>query len=144
VTQPFMEHPGEEDYFGPVEAMADAIGRLRALPRWDRWMTFQASGMGHRVDSYHLAQLRMRGNEIEIGEPVALDVAAVTRKAGVPVAFLRAVAENRYFLGGATPEQAAQVLHAIFVLHLGIRGHADDEDDTEVEEDDYGVAADWQ
>jgi hypothetical protein len=49
--------------------------------------------------------------------------------------------ESRYLLVGATPEQAAQVLHAIFVLHLGICGHPDDEDDTEVEEDDYGVAA---
>jgi hypothetical protein len=139
-----MEHPGEEDFFGPIEAMADVIARLRALPQWDRWITFHASGMGHRVDSYHLAEIRMRGDEIEIGEPVAVDVTAVTRKAGVPAVLLRAVGGNRYSLAGATPEQAAQVLHAIFVLHLGIRGHPDDEDDTEVEEDDYGVAADWE
>jgi hypothetical protein len=143
VTRPFMEHPGEEDFFGPVEAMADVIARLRVLPQSDRWMTFHASGMGHRIDSYHFAKIRMRGEEIEIGESVAIDVSAVTRKASVPVALLRAVGGNRYLLGGATPEQSAQVLHAIFVLHLGIRGHPDDEDDTEVEEDDYGVAADW-
>ena len=42
MKQPFMEHPGEEDFFGPVEAMADAIARLRALPQWDRWITFLA------------------------------------------------------------------------------------------------------
>jgi hypothetical protein len=138
-----MEHPGEEDFFGPVEAMADVIARLRALPQWDRWITFHASGMGHRIDSYHLAQIRMRGEEIEIGKLVALDIAAVTRKAGVPADLLRAVGENRHLLVGTTPDQAARVLHAIFVLHLGIRGHPDDEDDTEAEEDDYGVAADW-
>jgi hypothetical protein len=144
VTRPFMEHPGEEDHFGPVEAMADAIARLRRLPGWgDRWATFHASGMGHRMDSYHLAEVRMRGEEIETGEPVALDVDAVTRKACVPAALLLAAGGGRYSLGGATPEQAARVLHAIFVLHLGIRGHPDDEDDTEVEEDDYGVGVDW-
>jgi ankyrin repeat protein len=144
MTQPVMEHPGEEDYFGPVEAMADWIVRLRALPQWDRWITFQASGMGHRIDSYHLARIRMRGDEIEIDEPVVLDVAEVTRKAGVPATLLRPAGENKYMLVEGTPEQVAQVLHAIFVLHLGIRGHPDDEDDTEVEEDDYGVAADWE
>src|SRR5258707_10022159 len=104
MTRPFMEHPGEEDFFGPVEAMADVITRLRPLPEWgDKWLTFHASGMGHRIDSYHLAQIRMRGEEIEIGEQVALDVAAVTRKAGVPVALLRAVGGDRYLLAGATP-----------------------------------------
>jgi|SRR5579864_3271483 len=100
--------------------------------------------MGHRVDSYHLAKIRMRGAEIEIDEPVTIDIDAVTRKAGVPATLLRAVSGNRYSLGGATPEQAAQVVHAIFVLHLGIRGHADYEGDTDVEEDDYGIAADWE
>jgi hypothetical protein len=139
-----MEHPGEEDFFGPVEALADAIARLRALPQWDRWITFLASGMGHRIDSYHLAKIRMRGDEIEIGEPVTLDIGAVTRKAGVGADLLRPLGGNRYRLVGATPEQAARILHAILVLHLGIRGHPDDENDTEVEEDDYGITADWE
>ena len=144
MSVPFMEHPGAEDYFGPVEAMADAIGRLRALPQWDQWMVFHASGMGHRIDSYHCAHIRMRGNELEIGEPVTLDIPAVTQKARVPTTLLSPAGNNRYTIAGATPEQAAEVLHAIFVLHLGIRGHPDDEHDTEVEEDDYGVGAEWE
>ena len=86
----------------------------------------------------------MRGEEIEIREPVTLDISAVTQKAGVPAVFLSARGENNYSLCGATPEQAGQSLHAIFVLHLGICGHPDDEDDPDVEEDDYGVAAEWE
>jgi hypothetical protein len=51
MDRPFMEHPSG-DFETAVDAMADAIKRLRALPEWDKWITFHAQGMGSRVDSY--------------------------------------------------------------------------------------------
>src|SRR4051794_3769128 len=63
MEQPFMEHPSG-DFETAVDAMADAIKRLRGLPEWDEWITFHAQGMGGRLDSYHFAAIRMRQGEI--------------------------------------------------------------------------------
>src|ERR1700723_125684 len=49
MDRPFMEHPSGE-FETAVDAMADAIKRLRALPSWEKWINFNAQGMGHRVD----------------------------------------------------------------------------------------------
>ncbi len=59
MDKPFLVHPSG-DFETAVDAMADAIKRLRALPEWDKWITFQAQGEGGRVDSYHFAAIRMR------------------------------------------------------------------------------------
>jgi hypothetical protein len=61
-----MEHPSDEDFLSPIDAMADAITRLRALPEWKDWITFQAQGMGPRVDSYHFANILMRNEIIKL------------------------------------------------------------------------------
>ncbi len=63
MDRPFMEHPSGE-FETAVDAMADAIKRLRALPEWDKWITFHAQGMGPRVDTYHFAAIRMRHGDI--------------------------------------------------------------------------------
>ena len=62
---PFMEHP-TGDFNSAVDAMADAIKRLRALPEWNDWITFCAQGAGHDEDSDHLAEIRMRRDELEL------------------------------------------------------------------------------
>src|SRR5262249_4428658 len=82
--RPFMEHPSEKEYPRAVEAMADAITRLRALPEWDDWITFSAQGMGHRLDSYYFAQIDMRKEEIRLPHPIpGIDLDRVARRARV-------------------------------------------------------------
>lgn len=129
---PFMEHPSGE-FDSAVDAMADAIRRLRALPEWNDWITFCAQGMGHRVDSYHMAEIRMRRDELELDEP--LDVKAITKLAGIPESALRLVGAS-YSVQQASPEAVAKVLNAIFRNVLGIHPHTS-------EGDDYAVGAEW-
>jgi len=143
MTRPFMEHPSNEDFESAVEAMADAIARLRALPEWKDWITFQAQGMGHRVDSYYFADIRMRGEVIKLEKPVAIDLAFVARRARVPQPYLTKIGPDTYALGRATPKQAARVLDVIFRHYLGIRPHPDDEGYVDLDEDDYAVSAEW-
>jgi hypothetical protein len=133
---PFMEHPSGKDSRTAVEAMAEAITRLRALPQWDDWITFSAQGMGGRLDSYHFAALRMRKEEIEPEEPLAIDLDLVARRAQVPRAYLAKVGKRTYSVGRATPKQTARVLDTIFRRYLGIRPHTG-------EGNDYAVGAEW-
>jgi len=144
VTQPFMEHPGDEDFLPPIDSMADAITRLRALPEWEDWITFQAQGICTRVDSYHFADILMRNEVIKLRKSVAVDLDFVARRARVPRAYLTRTGRNTYSLGRATPKQSARVLHAIFRDFFGILPHPDEEDDIGLmEDDDYAVSAEW-
>jgi hypothetical protein len=130
-----MEHPSEKDYPSAVEAMADAITRLRALPEWDAWSTFTAQGMGGRVDSYHFAEIRMRKDQIKLQHAVAIDLDLLARRARVPRPLLARLGRSSYSIGGATPRQAARILDRIFREYLDIRPHTG--------EDDYAVGAEW-
>lgn len=134
MDRPFMEHPSGE-FETSVDAMADAIKRLRALPVWDKWISFYAQGMGSRVDSYHIATIRMRQGEIAFDQPLDVDVKLVTRKAGVPD-FCLSKTEGGYSVAKATPIQAARVMDVIFRQYLGIRPHTG-------EDNDYGIGAEW-
>ncbi|HEX3357919.1 MAG TPA: hypothetical protein VHS31_13185 [Tepidisphaeraceae bacterium] len=129
---PFMEHPTGQ-FKSAVDAMADAIKRLRALPEWKDWITFCAQGVGEDEDSDFMAEIRMRRDELQLDEPV--DVDAIIQHAGVARASLVKAGEN-YSVAGASPAEAAWVMDAIFRLCLGIRPHAD-------EKDDYAVGAEW-
>jgi hypothetical protein len=129
---PFMEHPMGQ-FKSAVEAMADAIKRLRALPEWNDWITFCAQGMGHDEDTDHFAEIRMRKDELELDQP--LDIESVIQRAGVPRSSLIAAGAN-YSVASASPAEAARVLDAIFRHCLGIRPHAD-------EADDYAIGAEW-
>lgn len=71
---PFMEHPSGE-HETAVDAIESAVSRLRSMGRLDRWLTFSAQGQGGRVDSYHFAALKLRGDLIDPGD-VALDADA--------------------------------------------------------------------
>jgi hypothetical protein len=132
MTTPFMEHPSGE-FDSAVEAMADAITRLRALPDWNDWITFCAQGMGSREDTYHMAEIRLRRDEMELDEP--LDAKDITRFAGVPERALQPIGAN-YSFHEASPNEAAQVMNAIFRNVLGIRPHTG-------EGDDYAIGAEW-
>jgi hypothetical protein len=129
---PFMEHPTGE-FSSAVDAMADAIKRLRALPEWNDWITFCAQGMGHDEDSEHHAEIRLRRDLLELEEP--LDVESITRHANVPSTILTRTGPD-HSIASASPAEAARVMDAIFRHSLGIRPHAD-------EGDDYAIGAEW-
>jgi hypothetical protein len=132
MPRPFMEHPSGA-FQTAVDAMADAIKRLRSLPEWNDWITFRAQGMGSRVDNYRMANIRMRKDELELDTSVDLEV--VTRLAGVPRSCLSEHGA-RYSVASATPDQVARILDAIFRYHLGIRPHTG-------EGEDYAIGAEW-
>jgi hypothetical protein len=144
MDRPFMEHPSGE-FKTPVDAMADAMKRLRALPDWDKWITFNAQGMGGRVDSYHFAAIRMRQGEIKfmvqtntlawVEKEIELDIPAVTKQASVPELCL-SKRNAGYSVGEATPIQAARILDVIFRQYMGIRPHTG-------EGDGYAIGAEW-
>jgi hypothetical protein len=134
MDRPFMEHPSG-DFETARDAMADAIKRLRALPQWDKWITFHAQGMGSRVDSYHFAAIQMRRDEIKFEKPMEIDIQLVTKRAGAPETCLSKTEEG-YSIATATPIQAARIMDVIFRQYMGIRPHTG-------EGDDYAIGAEW-
>src|ERR1700761_4048377 len=109
MTTPFMEHPSGE-FASAVNAMADAIKRLRALPQWNDWITFCAQGMGAREDTYHMAENRVRQDEMELEE--SLDVKQITNLAGVAESKLESIGTN-YSVRNMSAEEAARIMNAI-------------------------------
>ena len=129
-----MEHPSG-DFETAVDAMADAIKRLRVMPEWNNWIKFTAQGVGARVDSYHVAEIRMWQNELNVEKPADIDVELVTSRANVPKSSLSKNGDF-YSIADALPIQAARVMDVIFRHYLGIRPHIG-------EGDDYAVGAEW-
>jgi hypothetical protein len=129
---PFMEHP-TGDFGSAVDAMAEAIKRLRTLTEWNDWITFCAQGMGHDMESEQHAEIRMRRDELQLGE--SIDMELVSQHAGVPRSRL-AVTGATYSIAHASPAEGARIMDAIFRLYLGIRPFPD-------EGDDYAVGAEW-
>jgi hypothetical protein len=133
MDRPFMEHPSG-DFESAIDAMSNAINRLRELPDWGAWITFHVQGAGSRPDSYHFAAIRMRQDDIELERPIELDTELVTKRAGATDACLVKTASCS--IGEATPCEAACMLDFIFRHYLGIRPHPD-------EGDDYAIGAEW-
>lgn len=132
--EPFMEHPSGE-YASAVDAMEAAIIRLRALPEWNRWITFCAQGEGERAETLHIAEVRLMSDVLDLG--IALDIAQVVSLAKVPRRALASAGETLYSVAAATPREVAQILDALFRHQLEIRPFAD------AGGDDYAVGAEW-
>ena len=128
-----MEHP-TGDFDSAVEAMGDAVRRLRELRSWKEWITFCAQGEGSRPESCEFAEVRMRGDKLDAGDK-PLDVPRIIQVAGAGTSSLVADG-NQYSVAAASPKEVAQILDAIFRQHFGIRPFAD-------ENDDYAVGAEW-
>ncbi len=129
-----MEHPtGKFDT--ALEAMADAVARLRKLRNWEKWICFSAQGEGDSPDSQAFVEVRMLGNNLDVGDK-PLDVTRIIHKARTSPSSLVADGSN-YSVAGATPREVAQIFDAIFRHHLGLRPFGD-------EEDDYAVGAEWK
>jgi hypothetical protein len=129
---PFMEHPSG-DFKTVVDAMEDAVRRLRKLKNWDQWITFDAQGevLG---ESYEFADIRMLRDKLDVGEK-PLDVPRIIQAANTGPATL-APDGSQYSVAAASPREVAQILDAIFRHHFGLRPFAD-------EDNDYAVGAEW-
>jgi len=132
-NEPFMEHPTGK-YATAIDAMEEAISRLRALPEWNQWITFCAQGEGSSPESVHFAEIRLLSEILEAGGPV--DVASITAQARVNRRALTEAGRTRYSIAAATPREAAQILDALFRHQLGIHPFPG-------ENNDYAVGAEW-
>jgi len=130
---PFMEHP-TGDFDSAVDAMEDAVRRLRALRSWEQWITFGAQGEGSGPESYEFAEIRMLRDKLDVGER-PLDVPQIVQVARAGASSLMADGAH-YSVAAASPREVAQILDAIFRHHFSIRPFAD-------EGDDYAVGAEW-
>ncbi|NUQ63112.1 MAG: ankyrin repeat domain-containing protein [Pirellulales bacterium] len=132
-TEPFMEHPSGE-FATTVDAMTDAIKRLRKLKPWDKWITFSASGQGSRPDTYHIVDVLVHGQSVNIGDE-SVDLDAVLSRAGLSRSKLQDSHEKGIIeLRHTTPVQFAKFLDSLF-YHFGVRPFED--------EDDYAVGVEW-
>jgi hypothetical protein len=116
MSEPFMEHP-DGTFDRAVDAIADAVKRLRDLPEWNNWITFCAQGYGGKPDTFHFAELRMRGDKIASETPLPPEA-------------------EQFDIAGASPAAVAVFLDELFRKHMGIRPFPD-------EGDDYAVGAEW-
>ena len=131
--EPLMEHPTGE-HATAIDAMEEAIARLRALPEWNRWITFCAQGEGSSPESIHVAEVRLLADVLDTGAPI--DLAQITGHAKVPRRALTEAGATHYSIAAASPREAAQILDALFRQQFGIRPFSD-------EDDDYAVGAEW-
>lgn len=131
---PFMEHPTGK-FKSAVDAMENAVQRLRKLPKWEQWIAFSAQGQGQGVDDMEFADVRMFQDKLDVGAK-PLDVAQIIKAAGTGASSLVADGTH-YSIAGASPREAAQLLDAIFRHYFGLRPFAD-------EGNDYAVGAEWE
>jgi hypothetical protein len=132
LSEPFMEHPTGA-FPTAIDAMKDAVVRLRALPSWDQWITFCAQGQGNTPESVQIAEVRMKSDRLDIGN-VSIDPKEICRLAEVRASI--SVTNEQYIVSTAEPGEVAQILDAIFRHHFKIRPFPD-------EDDDYAVGAEW-
>jgi len=128
-----MEHP-TGDFDSAVEAIADAVRRLRELPVCEQWITFCAQGEGHGPDSYQFAEVRMLGDKLDVGDR-PLDLPHIVQAAGTGASSIVPDGAH-YSVAAASPREVAQLLNTIFRQHFSIRPFAG-------EGDDYAVGAEW-
>jgi hypothetical protein len=131
--EPFMEHPTGK-YATALDAIEGAIWRLRALEKWDRWITFCAQGEGSSPDSIHFAEIRLLSDILMVN--TRLNIAELCGQAKVKGNVLTEAGENRYSVALATSREVAQIFDALFRGPLGVRPFPD-------EDNDYAVGAEW-
>jgi hypothetical protein len=128
-----MEHPTGK-FSSALDAMTDAVTRLRALPDWKTFITFTAQGMGRREDSYAFSEVRILGDRLDFGS-IAPDAIELSRMAGLSANALTH-AGSGYVAVGLAPKQMAQLLDTFFRHYGGIRPFPD-------EGEDYAVGVEW-
>jgi hypothetical protein len=129
MTLPFMEHPtGQFD--SAVDAMADAIDRLRKLSVWEEWITFCAQGSGGNENSYKCYNIRVLKNLIQVDDgEISIKVVC----GGDPNILVRD--GSGYLVRSITPREMALLFDSIFKKHYDLKLFRD--------EPDYPVGAEW-
>jgi hypothetical protein len=132
--EPFMEYPSD-DYKNAIEALTSAFERLKSQNYEDRWITFCGQGRGHDDDSDLIEELKVRRNTVDL-RGQNLNLTTVVAAAGLDGKVAAETdGEGMVMLRGATAEQMARFLDAVFRVHFGIRPHEG--------EHDYAVGAEW-
>lgn len=134
MQEPFMEHPtGEFD--SAILAMEDAIKRLHSLSKWEQWITFCAQGEGSTPDNYQMAEIKMLGKDIDIGDHT-LNINSIMKQ--LKVESLNLILDNgTYRFKTNSYHEMAVILDSIFRSHFGIKPFKD-------ESNDYAVGVEWE
>lgn len=129
-----MEYPSD-DYKSSLEAMTSAFQRLKAGDYGERWITFGGQGRGHDENSEQMEDVNVRGNALDL-RGQTLDLPALLWFAQLEGQVTPEVdGEGKITLPGATPEQMARFLDAVFRKHFRIQ--------PDEGEEDYAVGAEW-
>lgn len=132
--EPFMEHP-DGGFENALDAMEDAVCRLRALPKWDQWIEFSAQGENPaRPGTIKFAEVRLLGDKLDVGDK-PLNVEMICQKAGLANSVI-ILSGGQYLISAISARDIAILLDAIFQHHFGIRPFAD-------EGNDYSIGAEW-
>lgn len=134
--RPFLEHPSGE-FVTALLAIRSAMERLEREGMGGRWIIFSAQGQGGDIDSCRMSDVPFSGCAFDLSGQT-LELEAVLESAGLGDAGLAIDCEpnGKVSLPGATPEQLARFLDALFRTHFGIRPFDGEED--------YGVGAEWK
>ena len=132
---PFMEHPTGK-FATALEAITSAMKRLQSADHQGKWITFSGQGRGSRPDSDHIEDVPYRDHTFNL-RGQSLDIDGIMGFAGLDRSEVEVETddEGMVTLPGATPEQLARFLDAIFRKHFGIKPHEG--------ENDYAVGAEW-
>lgn len=138
MTVPFMEHPSG-DFETAIDAMTDAIARVRSLPFWSfkrsKWINISAQGMGAHHDATACYEIRMRGARIEI--PSAnLNLAHIAQMANLNTNTIKFI-DSQYDTTSLTAKDTATFVDAVFRHHFGLQPFPD-------ENNDYAVGFEWE
>lgn len=132
---PFMEHPTGR-FRTALEAITSAMKRLESVDYQGRWITFSGQGMGDGPDTYPIEDVPFQEHTFDLrGQSLDADSLmdfAQLDKSEVPV---EVDSGGMVTLPGATPEQLARFLDAVFRQHFGIKPHEG--------KNDYAVGAEW-
>ena len=148
---PFMEHPTGE-FPSAVKAMTSAIERLLKIPSGDKWICFCAQGAGDTEDQVHMAEIRMLGRTLDLGEQ-AFDMDDLLGRAGLRQQGSKGILgglfgkreravkaergnQGKVTLPEATPSEIARFMDTAFRHAFGIRP-------PENQGGDYAVGAEW-
>ncbi len=129
-----LEHPTGE-LATAADAIMEAIGRVRAQGADGRWAVLSAQGQGAHVDAMRIADVYIRGDALDFGEPVP-SLVSIAEDAGLDASRLERGPETRTVrISGASPAEVARLLDGVFRDHFHIRPFDG--------EDDYAFGAEW-
>lgn len=130
--KPILEYP-DGVHRHVRDALASAVRRLRATQS-NRWAILSAEGQGAGPATSRFAEVRVLG-DLVASDQVRLDPVLAMEGAGLQHAV--PPSGEGFLLAGLSAEQAARVLHAVFMWQLGVTPFPEDGDD-------FGLTVEWE